>query len=187
MLKFINDEIKNIKGAVSDFRDFGMGVAIFLPALIVAFLMVRNKGLFVLFLAILFLFLFIILLLPKLLRRSWFAAALITVIGLNVVLFIRNAGNAEVIIGISAGFFLVSSAVPILLKPVYYVWMILVSVINYFVTRIILFTLFYLMITPLGIILRLTGKDFMGIKSKRDSYWIKKEDIIDKKQYEKQF
>lgn len=58
------------------------------------------------------------------------------------------------------------------LRPVYIAWMTLALVMGYFMSRLILIILFYLVVTPIGLIMRLLGKDLLDKKFKdRDSYW----------------
>jgi hypothetical protein len=58
------------------------------------------------------------------------------------------------------------------LHSLYRVWMGLAVVLNYFVSRLILTLLYYLVITPIGLLLRLLGRDPLDRKLKdRSSYW----------------
>ena len=79
---------------------------------------------------------------------------------------------------------------PFLLKPIYKIWMILAILIGWFVTRIIIIILFYLVVTPIGLLARLSAKDFLKTKFNRNanSYWIPRKAIkFDKIKYENQF
>jgi hypothetical protein len=79
---------------------------------------------------------------------------------------------------------------PVVLKPIQKIWMILAIVFSFFVTRIILGILFYLVITPVGIIMKISGKDILNItfNDKSDSYWIKRNNQnLNKESYEKQY
>ena len=78
---------------------------------------------------------------------------------------------------ISGSFFVLGAVAPAILKPVYVAWMKLAVVLSWINTRIILLILFYLILTPIGLIMRLFGKDVLDfkIKKNRDSYWQKKE------------
>ena len=90
----------------------------------------------------------------------------------------------------SAVFLFLCLIAPIVLKPVQKVWMSLAIIIGWFVTRAILTVLFYLVVTPIGILARLVGKDFLDIKFDRntDSYWLAREPAkFDKRSYENQF
>ena len=81
-------------------------------------------------------------------------------------------------------------ALPAALKPIQKVWMSIALVIGYFMTRIILGVLFYLIITPFGIINRVLNKNFfdLAIDKTKNSYW-KYRDVKEftKERYEKQF
>lgn len=64
--------------------------------------------------------------------------------------------------------------VPITLYPIYFVWIIFASILGWMNTQIILGIAYFLLIMPLGIVLRLLGK--LGYVSRlnlnADSYWI---------------
>lgn len=80
--------------------------------------------------------------------------------------------------------------VPRLLKQLNKFWMGLAIVLGFIMTRIILTTLFYLVITPIGFIAKIFGKKFMILKydTSAETYW-EKRSIIQKKpiDYERQF
>jgi len=81
--------------------------------------------------------------------------------------------------------------IPSILKPVNKIWMSLAILMSWVMTRVILGILFYLGITPIGLLARLLGKDFLGLKFNKntaDSYWLQKEKRkFEKINYEKQF
>ncbi len=61
---------------------------------------------------------------------------------------------------------------------------------RWFMTRLTLGMLFYLGITPICLLARLFGKDFLELrydKNASGSYWIPKEKVKDRNSYEKQF
>ncbi|MBK8944291.1 MAG: hypothetical protein IPM32_03370 [Ignavibacteriae bacterium] len=66
------------------------------------------------------------------------------------------------------------------LSKVYKYWMIFALILGWFVSRIILTILFYIIIAPIGIVTKILGKDFLRIsnKSKLDSFWLKKDNSI---------
>ena len=81
-------------------------------------------------------------------------------------------------------------AMPIILKPVHKIWMAAAEALGWFMTRVILTLLFYLVVTPIALIARLAGKDFLNRKfqTTAKSYWIpKKKSELGKTTYEKQF
>ena len=62
---------------------------------------------------------------------------------------------------------------PDVLKPLQKAWMGLGVVLGFFVSRIIMAVLFYLIITPVGFIMKLFGKDILDqrIDKNKTSYW----------------
>lgn len=94
-------------------------------------------------------------------------------------------------IGLTTAFIFLALVIPSLLKPVHKVWMSLAILMSWLMTRIILSLLFYLGITPIGLLARLFGKDFLRLKFCKnigDSYWIPKEKLKrEKTDYERQF
>ena len=58
---------------------------------------------------------------------------------------------------------------PPLLKPAFRVWMAIGLVLGWINTRIILGLIFFLMVTPIGLIMRLLGKDPMQRRFDRDA------------------
>lgn len=87
-------------------------------------------------------------------------------------------------------FLILGLLLPQVLKPIQIVWMILAAILGWVMTRVILTILFYFIITPTGLLMKLIGKDVLSLKFNRnaDSYWVSKEKpSFDKKNYEKQF
>ena len=63
------------------------------------------------------------------------------------------------------------------LKPVYRAWMTFAIILGAVMARVLLTILYYLVVTPIGLIMRLFGKDILDTKMKdRDSYWHKRPD-----------
>ena len=73
---------------------------------------------------------------------------------------------------------------PLVLKPIYTIWMVFAIILGWFMTRVILTILFYIVISPIGIVARLFGKDFLSIKRNNDqpSYWNMRKSSIEKNQ-----
>jgi len=63
---------------------------------------------------------------------------------------------------------------PPALKRIYGLWMGVAFAIGWIMSRLILILMFYLVITPIGIVARLSGKKFIEVEFRggRDSYWI---------------
>jgi len=72
----------------------------------------------------------------------------------------------------------------------YQIWMKCASVIGIVVTGILMIAIFYLVFTPVGLLLRLIRKDPLNLQmnTKQKSYWIDKpEKSFNKSDYERQF
>ena len=79
---------------------------------------------------------------------------------------------------------------PIILKPVYWVWMVFAVILGWIMTRVILSLLFYIVITPIGMFSRLFGSKFLDLKwdKSKDSYWnVRTSTQRNNEEYEKQF
>jgi len=90
----------------------------------------------------------------------------------------------------AAAFFAAGLFLPVLLKPVYKAWMILSVVMGFIMTKVIMVVIFYLILTPLGLIASMTGKKFLDMKIDKSakSYWITREKTQKlKSDYERQF
>ncbi len=93
-------------------------------------------------------------------------------------------------VGFGLGLLFLASGIwaPGTLRPFYRTWMGLSVVLGFFASRFILCVLFYLVLTPIGMIMRLFGKDFLNQRWDKEaqSYWIKKKKRpFDKEQYKK--
>ena len=91
----------------------------------------------------------------------------------------------------AAGFFLFFGQVwPVVLKPLQKCWMGLAVVMGAVMSRVVLCVLFYLVVTPIGLLTRCFGKDFLNVTWDRnkESYWIERPtEKSDSKHYENQF
>lgn len=91
---------------------------------------------------------------------------------------------------LSAALLLLGLAVPILLKPIHKVWMTLAVLLGWLMTRVILSILFYLVVTPIGLLARLFGKVFLDLQfyNSIESYWnLRDKTKKETNDYEKQF
>jgi hypothetical protein len=103
---------------------------------------------------------------PGATRMLWFAAVPVTLVG-----------------GALAAF------TPELMRRFYVAWMIVVYPIGWTVSHVIMAIVYYVVLTPLGFIMRLSGYDPMRqrIESDATTYWIKRESTRDPKRYFRQF
>lgn len=93
--------------------------------------------------------------------------------GLSLLLWCREIAWAGYVMG-AAVFFLGSALLlPRALAPLEKGWMAFAEVLSGIMTRVILVLTFYLVLTPLGLLLRLMGKDLLSRKpdQNRSSYW----------------
>ena len=105
-------------------------------------------------------------------------------------LLYRENESFQLFIIISSTFIIFGFFLPIILKPIYISWMSFAIILGWFMTRFILSLLFYLIVTPIGLITRVLGKDFLELKKEvsNGSYWNQRESSLEKNQnYDKQF
>lgn len=104
-------------------------------------------------------------------------------------LFWKDNESFQILLIIGVVLSVLGIVVPILLKPIYWVWMIFATILGWFMTRVILSLLFYVIFTPIGFIPRLFGKQFIELKwDKTNSTYLNyRLDIPEKDNYEKQF
>jgi hypothetical protein len=77
---------------------------------------------------------------------------------------------------LAAVFALTGLGQPRMLRPFYVAWMRLASILGWINTRLLLTVFFVLVLTPIGLVLRLMGKDLLTkrIDRSRRSYWVKR-------------
>lgn len=75
------------------------------------------------------------------------------------------------------GLVLFGLILPSVLKPIYRVWMGVAFVLGFVMTHVILTIVFYVMITPIGLVMRVFGRDPLNrsIETSSASYWTDKE------------
>ena len=106
------------------------------------------------------------------------------------ILFYKERESYELIILLGIAFIGLGLGMPIILKPFYLVWMNFAVVLGWLMTRLILGLLFYVIVSPIGLISRLFGKEFLELKnsSLNSSYWnYKNSRRISHQNFEKQF
>jgi len=105
-------------------------------------------------------------------------------------LFWSGKESLQILFTLGAVLLILGFTIPVILKPIYWIWMIFATILGWFMTRLILSLLFYVVITPIGLISRLFGKQFIELKwNKRNStYWnYRSGGVFEKEKYEKQF
>ena len=105
-------------------------------------------------------------------------------------LFWKEKDAFQIFLAIGITLFLTAIGIPAVLKPVYWIWMIFAIILGWFMTRVILSLLFYLLFTSIGLTLRLFGKQFLELRwdKSKESYWnFRTSENVQNKNYEKQF
>jgi len=105
-------------------------------------------------------------------------------------LFFKDKDSYQTFLYISGALIIFGLIIPVILKPIYLAWMTFAVILGWFMTRVILSLLFFIILTPLGLILRIVGKDFLNQKEQKElnSFWNKRNSKNEKNQnYEKQF
>lgn len=107
-------------------------------------------------------------------RLRKFGLVMAVFFGLFGALFVWRERAWGVYLLYLAGFFLAGGVLaPKLLAPIEKAWMALARVLQTVVTTIILTLTFFVVMTPLGLFIRLTGKDLLGLQGdpEIESYW----------------
>jgi hypothetical protein len=78
---------------------------------------------------------------------------------------------------------------PAWIRPVYIVWMFAAAPIGWLMSRLILAIVYYLVLTPIGLMLRLVKPDLLQERfdSSAATYWVKREPARDTSRYFRQF
>ena len=109
---------------------------------------------------------------------------------IGAILMLRHRPAFKVLWPAGLLFLVLAYAFPSILKPIYQIWMILAFCLGWINTRLILGIIFYLVITPIGLISKVFRKDFLDLKWRENkvSYWRKKEPkMFTPESYEKTF
>ena len=105
-------------------------------------------------------------------------------------LFWKEKESFQIFLAIGIILFLTAITIPVILKPVYWIWMIFATILGWIMTPVILSLLFYVVFTSIGLTLRLFGKQFLELRLDKSkvSYWnYRNNGNIQKENYEKQF
>lgn len=89
------------------------------------------------------------------------------------------------------GLFVIFSVIATtVLRPFHKLWMILALVMGFVMSRVILTLLYYLVLTPIGLLAKIVGKKFMpvGFDKSAATYWEKRSVVVKQQiDYERQF
>ena len=105
-------------------------------------------------------------------------------------LFYKEKGSFQILLTFGITSCILGIAIPFILKPIYWVWMIFATILGWIMTRVILSLLYYIIFTPIGLTLRFFGKQFLELRwdKSKESYWnFRTNEHLKKENYEKQF
>lgn len=108
----------------------------------------------------------------------------------GLLLLLRGKSNYLLFIELSAVLFIISIIYPYILKYIYKPWILLGVFMGKVMTTVILSILFYFILTPMSIVMRLLKNNFLELKidKKAKSYWKTKDNSLYKKDsLEKQY
>ena len=91
--------------------------------------------------------------------------------------------------GVGAVLAVIAFLVPAVALRIYVGWMVAAFPIGWLISHLLMGLIYYGLITPMGLVMRLCGRDAMGRRFDpgRDSYWIPHEMPKDKKRYFRQY
>ena len=91
---------------------------------------------------------------------------------------LKNGDNLNAFfVGISGIFLTLGLINSKLLSPLNKIWIKLGEVLGAIIAPVVMFLVYFIVLTPVSLIVRLFGKDLLGLTflKKKDSYWIKRE------------
>lgn len=123
------------------------------------------------------------------LRKSGITVGIVLVIIGSVMFWFETNGYIYFTI---AGTILVFSGIvfPEILKPFNIAWMTIAVLLGFVMTRLILIFLYYLVLTPISLIAKISGKKFIdyGFDKKKETYWnFREKKDVSPVDYERQF
>ena len=122
----------------------------------------------------------------------WFGIGLVIFVPLLSLLVYWRHGSQAAAFGILVGgglLTLVFGVIRAARRPIYVGWMILVFPIGWFVSHVVLAVCYFLVLTPIGLVLRLTGRHLIPKKPAKEAetYWSERPAPGDKSRYFRQF
>lgn len=93
--------------------------------------------------------------------------------------FYRNFQLLAVFSGLaSVGFFGLATCLPHTLRPLNLLWYRLGNLLGLIVSPLVLGIIFFVLLTPLAVLLRLAGRDALALKKfDRNSYWVNRDPV----------
>lgn len=108
-------------------------------------------------------------------------------IAISIFLLWKELSYYQLIFAIGISLVLLGFFIPKILKPIYIIWMTFAAILGWIMTRVILTILFYLIVTPIGLIARIFGAKFLDLSwhNNVNSYWNRRDKTVS--DMEKQF
>jgi len=108
-------------------------------------------------------------------------------IAVSIFMLWKALSYYQLVFIIGAIFIILGFFIPMVLKPIYIIWMTFATILGWIMTRVILAVLFYLIVTPIGLIARIFGVNFLDLSWNDNvkSYWNKRDKTVS--DIEKQF
>ena len=121
-----------------------------------------------------------------------FGIALSVILGVfGTIHFFKGHGSAYPwFFALAIVFLFLGILIPKSLKQVFTIFTKIAHAIGWFNTRVILIVVYYIILTPIGLVMKMFGKDILDIKSKqnKETYWRERKTIkTDANQLTKQF
>ncbi|MEG8946429.1 SxtJ family membrane protein [Rosettibacter firmus] len=112
----------------------------------------------------------------KALKKFGFTFSIIFLL-LGIILYLNKTESYYYFLIICILFFISTIYSQKILKPIYKIWMIIALILGLITTNIILTLFFYLIITPIGFVIKISGKDLLNLKfdKEKESYWNRRE------------
>ena len=103
-------------------------------------------------------------------------------------LFIDSILWAQALAILAVLFFLITAIIPQVLLPLNKLWMRLGLLLGMIVSPIVLGIIFFGLVTPYGVVMRMFGRDELRLKfTKKSSHWISRSELIKSDSFKNQF
>ncbi len=118
-------------------------------------------------------------------KFGYLVGGIIVLIGLFILW--KGTTDYRIFLGLGLALIILGVVIPSVLKPIYYVWMVFATILGWIMTRVILTVIFYLIVTPIGLIAKIFRKKFLDLSFKTNdtTYWNYRQDS--ESNIEKQF
>lgn len=121
---------------------------------------------------------------------GWLVGGIFTALGIGFWFWGRAKGLHFYFLAPGLLLVVFGTVYPAVLRRVYLAWMTLALVLGLIVSTLLLTLFFYLVITPIGFVAKICGKDFLNrrLQPHAESYWVPRaSEEMSRKRYEQQF